>query len=145
VEPLVVQTPSGQVVIAPSDLSLRAVRASGPGGQNVNKVASKVELRFSLEQCAALPPAVKTRLRTRARGRLDADGRLLITSQRTRDQLQNLRDAREKLAELIAAAWLPPKPRTPTKPTRGSKRRRLDDKRKQAQKKQARGRVRRED
>jgi ribosome-associated protein len=142
---LVVQTPSGQVVIAPSDLSLRAVRASGPGGQNVNKVASKVELRFSLEQCAALPHAVKTRLRTRARGRLDADGRLLITSQRTRDQLQNLRDAREKLAELIASAWLPPKPRTPTKPTRGAKRRRLDDKRKQAQKKQARGRVGRED
>lgn len=130
-----------RVVIPVRDLEWRAVRSSGPGGQNVNKVSSKVELRFDLDGSDALSPSVKARLSQLARNRLDADGRVLIVSQKTRDQLQNLNDAREKLAALIASALVVPKVRRPTKPTRGSTRRRLEGKKLQANKKQARGRV----
>ena len=122
-------------------LSWSAVRASGAGGQNVNKVSSKVELRFDLEGCPTLPPAVKLRLSALVRNKRAADGRVRIVSQATRDQAKNLADAREKLAELIRAAAVAPVPRRPTKPTRGSKRRRADDKRRQAHKKQLRNRV----
>ncbi len=133
---------SDRVVIPATDLSWTAVRASGPGGQNVNKVASKVELRFDLAQCAALHPAVKARLRTLCANRLDAEGRVRIVSQATRDQGKNLADAREKLAHLIASVLVPPKPRRPTKPTFGSKRRRAEDKRRTSSKKALRGSVR---
>ncbi len=94
--PLVV---SARVVIPAAELAWTAVRASGPGGQNVNKVASKVELRFDLANTQALSPSVKARLGQLAENRLDADGCILITSQLTRDQHQNLEDAREKLAD----------------------------------------------
>ena len=126
-------------------LSWSAVRASGAGGQNVNKVSSKVELRFDLEACPTLPPAVKARLEPLVKKRRAADGRVRIVSQATRDQAKNLADARDKLAELIRAAAVAPVLRRPTKPTRGSKVRRADDKRRQAQKKQMRGRVRSDD
>jgi ribosome-associated protein len=132
----------GRVVVPAAELQWTAVRASGPGGQNVNKVATKVELRFDLPGSAALSLAAKARLRALAASRLDAEGRLVITSQATRSQQGNLEDARNKLAALIRRALVPPKRRRPTRPTAGSKERRLDAKRQLSQKKGGRGRVR---
>lgn len=133
------------VVIPASDLDWEAVRASGPGGQHVNKTATRVELRFDLEGTGALAPDVKARLRRMAAGRLDAEGRLLVESQRTRSQARNIEDAREKLRDLIAAALVRPKRRRPTKPSRAAKKRRVEEKRKHSEKKQARKPVRRGD
>jgi ribosome-associated protein len=136
VEDLVVDS---RVTIAARHLSWAASRSGGPGGQNVNKVSSKVEVRFDVDACESLTEAQKTRLRTIGRGKLDADGRLLITSQESRDQPKNLDTAREKLAELVRAALFVPKVRRPTKPSRGAKLRRLGDKKMQGDKKRARG------
>jgi len=129
------------VVIPAADLEIEAVRSSGPGGQNVNKVSTKVELRFDLRGTSALGPAVKARLRALAGKRVDAEGRIRVISQRTRDQSRNREDALEKLAEMIRVALVPPRPRRPTRPTRASRARRLDDKRKHSSKKRLRGRV----
>jgi ribosome-associated protein len=131
-EPLIIL---GTVVIPSADLSWTAVRASGPGGQNVNKVASKVELRFDLDASRALSHDVKARLRQLAGSRIDATGHLLLTSQLTRDQSRNLEDARSKLADLVRSALTAPRKRKPTRPSLGSKRRRLEHKRKQGEKK----------
>jgi ribosome-associated protein len=117
------------VTIPASDLRWRAVRSSGPGGQNVNKVSTKVELRFDLPSTRALDAPTKARIRTLAPNRLDAEGRVVVTSERTRAREQNLTDARTKLAMLILRALTPPKPRRPTRPSRASKQRRLDAKR----------------
>src|SRR3954470_6144334 len=105
--PLVVE----QLTIPEAELRWTAVRASGPGGQNVNKVSSKVDLRFDFEHSAALSDALKARLRTRAAARLDAAGRIRIISQLPRNKADNLQDARLKLAELLAAAQVVPKRR----------------------------------
>jgi ribosome-associated protein len=107
----------------------RAVRSSGPGGQNVNKVASKVELRVHLGEVSGLSAPARTRLRALAAPRLDADGRLLVTSQRTRDQLRNLEDARDKVKKLVERALVTPRPRRITQPSRAAVERRLKGKR----------------
>lgn len=126
---------SANVVIPGRELTWTASRSGGPGGQNVNKVSSKVDLRFALEESEALTEPQKTRLRAAARNRLDEDGAIQIVVQDTRDQPQNLAIALERLAELIRHCLRPPKARRPTKPTKGSQRRRLDAKKRQGSKK----------
>jgi ribosome-associated protein len=115
-------------------------RSSGPGGQNVNKVSSKVHLRFAFE-ASALPAHVKARIRTLGRNQLDADGRLLVVSQKTRDQNQNVEDARDKIVALVTQAFERVTPRRATKPTRGSQMRRLTEKKVRAGHKDGRKRV----
>ena len=113
------------VVIPGNEIEVEAVRSSGPGGQNVNKVSSKIELRFDLRNTQALSGVVKGRLQILAKNKLDAEGRILIMSQKTRDQPKNLADAREKLVELVLSALVEPTPRVKTRPSRGAKERRL--------------------
>jgi ribosome-associated protein len=112
-----------------SAISWRAVRSSGPGGQNVNKVASKVELRVDLDGVEGLDDTARARLATLAAPRLDSRGRLLLTSQRTRDQARNLEDAREKVRRLVARALVAPKRRRRTRPTAAAVEQRLREKR----------------
>ncbi|NUP05435.1 MAG: aminoacyl-tRNA hydrolase [Polyangiaceae bacterium] len=120
------------------ELTWTAVRASGPGGQNVNKVSSKVELRFDLAATSAIDAESKGRLAGLAGSRLDADGTLRIVVQDTRDQRRNLEIARERLAELIRAALVRPKKRRPTRPSRGARERRLAEKRHRGETKRVR-------
>jgi ribosome-associated protein len=116
-------------VIPEAELQERFVRASGPGGQNVNKVATAVELRFDVANSPSLPEAVRVRLLARRDRRVTDDGVLVINAQRFRTQDRNRQDARERLAAFIATGLRAPVPRVATRPTRASKQRRLDAKR----------------
>jgi ribosome-associated protein len=129
----------GTCVIPDSAISVRAVRSSGPGGQNVNKVASKVELRVDLNAIVGMDAQAHARLVNLCKNDLDADGKLLVVSQLTRDQHRNLEDALEKVRALVARALVRPIPRRKTKPSRASQQRRIDEKKRRGRDKKLRG------
>ena len=124
---------SPQLAIADEELVERFVRSSGPGGQNVNKVASAVELRFDAARSPSLPEDVRARLLARRDRRITDEGVIVISAQRFRTQERNREDARERLAALVLAATVAPVKRVATKPTRASKERRLTGKRERSQ------------
>lgn len=136
---------AGGITIPDRDYSFAFVRAGGPGGQNVNKVATAAQLRFDLAGTLALPPRVKARLRALAGQRLTDEGAVLIIARNHRTQEGNRREAEGRLAALIEAALVEPKVRRPTRPTLASKQRRLEGKTQRAGTKARRSRVRLDD
>jgi len=129
----------GALQIPEDELVERFVRAAGPGGQNVNKVSSAVELRFDIASSRALPDEVRARLLARADRRVTDAGVLVIQANRFRDQAKNREDARARLADILAAALRVPKRRIATRPTRASKERRIDAKKTRSAIKRNRG------
>ena len=129
------------IAIDESELEERFVRASGPGGQNVNKVSSAVELRFDASKSAVLDSEVRERLKRIAGSRMTAEGVILIDARRFRTQAKNREDARERLIELIRSALVRPKRRRKTRPSTASRERRIDTKRRRSETKRGRGRL----
>lgn len=123
---MIVVTP--RIVLDERELEETFVRASGPGGQNVNKLSTAVQLRFDVRRSPSLPDDVRARLERLAGSRLTGEGVLIIVAQRHRTQVRNREDARERLVDLVRRAAVPPTPRRPSKPTLGSQRRRLEAK-----------------
>ncbi len=121
-----------RVCVPEAAVETKAVRASGPGGQNVNKLATKVQMRVDLARVVGLEAGDLARVREFLKSRLDADGRLLVMSQETRDQARNREDCRSKVVALLRAALVRPKPRRRTRPTRASKELRVEAKRRHA-------------
>jgi ribosome-associated protein len=134
--PLVI-TPD--IAIPDEEFEWKFIRASGPGGQNVNKVSSAVQLRFLLPQNTSLPVGARNRLRSIAGQKINDDGTILISARSERSQEQNKRDALERLAGLIRTAMIEPKIRKKTRPTKASKERRIDLKKRRGTTKQGRG------
>lgn len=131
-------TVTRHIMLDEAELEERFIHASGPGGQNVNKVATAVQLRFDVAHSPSLPAPVRERLIMLAGRRINADGVLMITAQRFRTQSRNRADALARLVELIRAAARPQKNRKATRPTRASKLRRLADKRQRGELKRGR-------
>ncbi|KIG18886.1 hypothetical protein DB30_07222 [Enhygromyxa salina] len=131
-------TVTSDIEIPARELSWTAVASGGPGGQNVNKVATKVQLRWALASSSVLPAWARERLVALAGRRVDGDGNVLISSSSARSQDRNLELARERLAGLVQAALDRPKSRRATRPSKAAKRRRLDEKRRVSQKKAGR-------
>jgi ribosome-associated protein len=127
-----------EVVIGDDELDWKFIRASGPGGQNVNKVSSAVQLRFNLPFNSSIPVAARNRLRQIAGQKLNDDGTILFSARNERSQEQNRRAALERLAALIRSALVEPKIRRKTKPTKGSKERRIESKKQRGATKQGR-------
>ena len=136
---------SAALEIPDRELSLTFVRGSGPGGQNVNKVATAAQLRFDLAASRVLSPEVKARLRALAGRRLTGEGTILLVARNHRTQEANRRDAEERLAELVRRALVAPKPRKATRPTRAARERRLEGKTHQQRTKRLRTRPRWDD
>lgn len=130
-----------RIVIDDDELDERFVRASGPGGQNVNKVATAVELRFDAGRSRALDAQTRERLQALAGTRMTADGVLVIDARRYRTQARNRADARDRLVELVREAATPPTRRRPTRPSASSRERRVESKQHRARTKQTRGRI----
>jgi ribosome-associated protein len=124
--------------IAPSEFRFSHARSSGPGGQNVNKVNTKVTLHWNVVESESIAADVRDRFLARFSGRVNRDGELVLQSQRYRDQLRNRDDCLQKLRQMLLVVLTPPKSRRRTRPTRASRHRRLKDKRQTSQKKQLR-------
>jgi ribosome-associated protein len=121
-------------------VQVRAVRASGPGGQNVNKVATKVDVRVDLDAIEGLSAAARARLATLCRHRLDGDGRLMVSSQAERNQARNLEDALDRVRALVAAALREPRARKASRPSAGARERRIESKKRRGALKRERAR-----
>ena len=138
-------TVNDQLQIPLREFEFTFVRSSGPGGQNVNKVNSKAVLRWDITRSPSLPEAIRTRFFEQFSRRINQDGSILITSQRFRDQGRNTGDCLEKLRQMLATAAIAPTPRKATRPSYGSKQRRLTNKRDQSTKEQLRRRPARDE